>query len=200
MRRLAKFAHSVIPSDPVQLVFLMGVVCFTISPHMQWGLSDPNSLSFGSSYASNGNQNQNFWNLYTFFVPGSLLIVFAAASGYLSCFRPTKRPVANILWLVVLPVCLGLAFICGSYLYFSFSIHASVLENDTFAYMHLADIRNVFGRLGPGFRVCLLGLALVLVFISRMVFKIAALPLSLPHPIYDEVEGSPTWGRFQVLI
>ncbi len=198
--RLAKFLRSVIPADPVQLLFIFGVVCFTISPRSHWGPLDGHASVLSYVYGSNGDRNRTFFNMYTFIVLGNIFITFASIMGYFNLFRPGKRPLFRILWSMVLPVSCGLAITSCSYLYFGCGIRTSILEPYPFASVHFATIWKILLQLGPGFRIAVMGLGLILLFASRMLFKIAELPVSLPNPINLPFNDDRRWSKYQIVV
>jgi len=191
VRRLAEFLRSVIPEDPFQLFFLAGVVCLTVAHGLRW-------LPAGLPPAERSSGEFGLWLQYSavFFV---YFIIFSGIAGYFVCFWPGRHPVQRVISLVCVPALLGLGLMFARVLYLS-AASSSVLERASSVFGHrLRWAEATLWKLPEGFQFTLLGLFLIAIFISRMVFGIARLPVTLPHTRISE-ESSAAWRRLQIVI
>jgi len=100
MKRLGQFLRSVIPSDPWQLVFLVGVVLLFVSPRLPWRTSA--QILAAKAFPLGLNSNALLKNLQL--VVASLYpVTFAGLDAYLTCFYPGPKPVRRVIWYVFLP-------------------------------------------------------------------------------------------------
>jgi hypothetical protein len=127
-------------------------------------------------------------------------IIFAGAAGYFICFWPGAHPVRRILPLVFVPTLVSLG------LWFSVFIHvssrfSSVLESTGSAVTHQINAtQGMLWKLPQAFQFGLIGLFLIAVFASRLVFGIATLPLALPERQALQSEDSGSWRQLQRLL
>ena len=173
-RRLGKFLRSVIPTDPYQLVFLLGVACVFISSRLSWtprGRGDSNSV-FGVSAA---------YDCFTAMRPllssGLLLVLLAGLVGYLACFWPGRRPAFRVLVLVCLPALAGLTIFFGIATYCNFPYHSVLTGTDVRARWNW--LAGLFAQLPAGTWLCIAGSLLTGWFFVRMLHGKSRLPLSL---------------------
>jgi len=192
MKRAVEFLRSVLPADLTQLLFLTGVICLTIAARLRWlpigfnGLpADQHAqLLFGQARAT---ISFALW-----------LIVFSGVSGYFVCFRPGGHPLRRILGLVVLPAVAGLGLVFSQVLTVV-RLPVSVLEH-TSHFDVRASWRLWFqGGTPPGILFCVVGLLLITIYVSKMVFGLSRLPLSLPGTSCSEI-NSESWRHLQFLI
>jgi membrane protease YdiL (CAAX protease family) len=120
---------------------------------------------------------QQAWLLFS--VQARLPIFFAGIAGLFICFWPGKRPVRRILLFVCLPALTGLVALCGRYLYLARGLsfpYTSVLQqgphNQAWGF-------GTVWALGPAVHMSVLGIVLVLLFLSRLAMGIASLPLTV---------------------
>lgn len=175
----------------VLLLICMQMRCFPLGPK---GVS---ALELFEYYDSSAMAYQSW---LAFSIVARFPIVLAGAAGLFICFWPGGNPVRRILLFVCLPALGGIAALCGRFLYvggFSDFARVSVLQghahNDAWAF-------TTIWSLGPALHMSVLGIALVLIFLTRMVLGKADLPLALsPTAELAESEQS-AWKRIQILI
>jgi len=191
VKRLAEFIRSVIPADPFQLLFLAGVVCLIAAHGLRW---QPVGLpSAGQSAGDFGLWLQYGALIFVYF------IIFLGMAGYFVCFWAGKHPLRRVIRWVCAPALLGLGLMFFRILYLS-ATRTSILESTS------SVIGNRFRwveanlwKLPEGFQFTLLGLVLIGIFISRMAFGIATLPVAIPNAHVSQ-ENLEAWRRLQFLI
>ena len=192
MKRLAEFIRSVIPADPFQLLFLAGVVCLIAAHGLRW---QPVGLpSAGQSAGDFGLWLQYGALIFVYF------IIFSGMAGYFVCFWAGKHPLRRVIRWVCAPALLGLGLMFFRILYLS-ATRTSILESTS------SVIGNRFRwveanlwKLPEGFQFTLLGLVLIGIFISRMAFGIATLPVAIPNAHVSQENLEAAWRRLQFLI
>lgn len=192
MKRLAEFIRSVIPADPFQLLFLAGVVCLIAAHGLRW---QPVGLpSAGQSAGDFGLWLQYGALIFVYF------IIFLGMAGYFVCFWAGKHPLRRVIRWVCAPALLGLGLMFFRILYLS-ATRTSILESTS------SVIGNRFRwveanlwKLPEGFQFMLLGLVLIGIFISRMAFGIATLPVAIPNAHVSQENLEAAWRRLQFLI
>jgi membrane protease YdiL (CAAX protease family) len=124
--------------------------------------------------------------------------MFASLAGYFVCFWPGDHPTRRVLSAVCLPAIGGFSLMLSRFLYLS-RTYSSVLDTTGKAVPGTTWVESLW-KLPPGFHFCLMGLLLVLVFTSRLAFRIATLPLALPQSSVLKSEDDESWRRVQVLV
>jgi membrane protease YdiL (CAAX protease family) len=191
VKHLAAFLRSVIPADPSQLLFLIGIVCLVIAPRLRWW---PAGLRVSPEHlASRFDGQVQDIGIFLLFP-----IMFASVAGYFVCFWPGGRPTSRILCTVCLPATGGFGLMLARFLYLT-TPYSSVLET-TGKMAHATNWVASLWKLPAGFNVCLLGLLLILIFTSRLSLGIASLPLALPGSSILRSADDESWRRVQVLI
>src|SRR5207253_1148304 len=109
LKRLVKFLRSVLPADPTQLIFLAGVFCLFVAPHLRWW---PPGLGVAPGRLADSLVQQMLLGVF-FLLP----ISFAGVAGYFVCFWPSDHPFRRILLLVCLPAMAGLCLMYSRLLY-----------------------------------------------------------------------------------
>src|SRR5207247_2551200 len=126
-------------------------------------------------------------------------IIFAGMAGYFVWFWPGRHPVRRVIWLVCIPALLGLGLMLARVLYLG-AAPSSVLESASSVFGHrLRWAEATLWKLPEGFQFTLLGLVLIAIFTSRMIFGIASLPVTLQNAGILE-ESSTAWRRLQIVI
>jgi membrane protease YdiL (CAAX protease family) len=191
LKRAAEFLRSVIPADPAQLLFLVGIVCLVIAPHLRWW---PAGVPISPEHLTEwlGRQAQTI-GIFLLFP-----IMFASVAGYFVCFWPGNRPTRRVFCAVCLPAIGSFSLMLGRLLYLT-GPRSSVFETTAKA-AHAVNWVESLWKLPPGFHVCLIGVLLVLTFTSRLSFAITTLPLALPEGSVLRPENGESWRRTQVLI
>lgn len=191
MKRLGEFIRSVIPQDPFQLFFLGGIVCLIAAHGLRW---EPAGLPPAGRPAG----DLGLWLQYgaVFFI---YLIIVSGMAGYFVCFWPGRHPVRRVIWLVCVPALLGLGLMFARVLYLG-AAPSSVLEGASSVFdQRLRWAEATLWKLPGGFQFTFLGLVLIAIFTSRMIFGIARLPVTLQNSGIPE-ESSTAWRRFQIVI
>lgn len=189
--RLAKFLRSVVPANPWQLIFLIGVIFLFVSPSLPWWSEEllyasPQLLSHRAEFLG----KFIFW-LYP--------VSIAGLSGYYICFWPGKTPVRRILGFVGAPAIIGLGFLCYR-IVVVLTPYTSVLESGANWMRKFAHSPFIFWKYSPGFCFCVIGLLLILFFTFRLATGRSSLPLSLPSETILHVDDSDYWQRIKLLI
>jgi len=199
MKRLIKFLRSALPADWTQLAFLFGVVCLFIARYLRWWPADtiPTPLTGFLDPAELERQAGAWWG--RFWVVALHLILFGGSAGYFICFWPGSRPVQRILYWVCLPAIVGLDLICALFLYLVTG-SPSVLGAGSIIVHRFGWALSVLWKLGPGFRLTLIGLTLVAFFTSRLASGLAALPLTLPESSVSPSDDDVSWRRVEVVV
>lgn len=192
MKRAAEFLRSVIPADPFQLFFLVGITCLVIAHGAKWW---PVGVGVRAGEPTG-------WFEQLLLMIGPLfvyLVIFAGIAGYFVCFWPGSHPVRRIVGWVFLPTLVGVGLMMARLAYLTLP-SPSVLEGTgAVLAQRIHWVQEMSWELS-GFRFALLGLLLIAIFISRLAFGIATLPLALPgrHALESEDPGS--WRRVQILL
>jgi len=195
LKHLDVFLRSVIPVDPWQLIFLVGVVFLFILPRLSWlpdllvtspkdnfrpGPIDPGELRSVASICSS-------------------ISLVAALVGYFTCFWPGHRPLRRIIWAVILPA----AAIVGIAVrrYFGMTHQSSTLFESPHPFPQFynwlfADLR----KFPTAIYFALFGLVLVSIYASRLTAGIASLPISLRSGQISNDDCSHLWPRMRLLL
>jgi membrane protease YdiL (CAAX protease family) len=164
MARLTRFFRSVLPADPMQLIFLLGVVCLLVSAHARWNMGTGASL-------------EGPYGMPRAFIYLSVLTVLSASfAGYYFCLWKVKQPVVKIVLLVVFPTVVSLV---GAIYVFYRAAVPSILVRDARGSMMWRWIISNVGDVAAGPQLCFAGLLLCLLFLTRLVFGLTTLPLAL---------------------
>lgn len=180
-----------IPEDPFQLLFLAGIMCLIAARGGGWRLAGVNQ-SLMARDLREGVQAFELVLLY--------LLIFGAAAGYYICFWPGERPIRRIIFFVILPTLLSAGSLFGCYAYLA-GPPSSALETEPAALLEKLRWASIaFSDLPEGYVLALAGLLFIAIYISRLAFGIARLPLSLPGGDTSERQESGSWSRTLRLI
>jgi|ERR1700722_1352188 len=194
MKRLGQFLRSVIPSDPWQLVFLVGVVLLFVSPRLPWHTSAEILAAKGFPLGLDSEALlKNLQLVIAFLYP----VTFAGLVAYLTCFYPGPKPVRRVIWFVFLPALISLALIF-SILYRISRRPSSVFEPP--ALLPLQWLRSNIWGFPVGLYFCVFSLLLILAFVIRLQFGKSSLPLVLPLSSIPSDETPDSWNRTRFLI
>lgn len=179
------------PADPFQLLFLAGVVCLIAAHGLRW-----QPVGLPSARQSAG--DFGLWLQYgaVIFI---YLIIFSGVAGYFVCFWPGKDPLRRVIRWVCAPALLGLGLMFFRILYLN-ATRMSILESTSSVIGNrFRWIEANLWKLPEGFQFTLIGLVLIGIFISRMAFGVATLPIAIPnaHVSHENLEA---WRRLQFLI
>lgn len=194
MARLTRFLHSVIPADPTQLIFLCGVLCLVVSVHSSWlpkllidGLSD---ISWSKAEFSHVFEPLLIFAKYP--------IMIAALAGYFLCLWSVKRPVAAVVTGVIFPALLSLCLML--YAYYKFAVPpSSFLVPRATIFTALRWIVAHRWNLSTGFYLCLTGVILCLLFLSRLALGLTTLPLTVADQTTVNGQGV-AWPAMEIAI
>jgi len=192
VKRLAKFIRSVIPADPTQLLLLAGAVCLTFSPHLKfWPPSFVTQLDHRTQLLIEKTDP-----LRIFFI---WFVMFSGMAVYFVCFWPGSHPIRRILLSVFAPAIVGSGFIVAQILRLAQST-TSVLQSTHYVTQSTRPSEWTQWISLPGFFFCFAGLLLIAIYVSRLAFGIARLPLSLPASPLNETTDSAAWRQLLWLI
>jgi len=189
----------VTPANAAQLLFLGGIVCLIISQHSRWWTEQLINDLAAQLFKRGESNEQIRLNLVLFLSFARYPLIFASMAGYFVCFWPGERPIRRILGWVCFPAVFSLGTILGRLLYISIQ-PASVLESSgsLIRKIGLWPVRP--WTLGPGFHYCILGIALILIFVTLMAVGRTSLPVILPPPRASEFQDAVSWKRTKFLV
>lgn len=198
MKRLLRFIRSVLPADPTQLIFLAGIVCLIIAPHLRWWPVDTLNTTLGYFALTSllDNQTQDSWR--HFLVVARLPLVLGYAGGIIVCLWPGRYAVRRVVFYVLVPAVFGISLISWRFLSV-YSQSSILLGHGRQSASTFDSARLTLWRLGPGFQISVFGIGLILIFLSRVAFNIGSLPLSLPNNVEITSDDS-SWTRTRRLI
>jgi membrane protease YdiL (CAAX protease family) len=196
MKRLAQFLRSVIPADPWQLLFLVGVVLLFVSPRL---LRGPDAGILGARYHSLYSDPVAAAKNTGLLIPSLYLLTFASLLIYFTCFYPGRKPVRRILWLVLLPGLFSVLLIL--FLFYRVSVSpTSVLQSRTAASPVLVWLRSDIWDFFPlGLYFSVFSLLLIFIFLARLHLGKSSLPLVLPGTPFS-AEETESWDKIQMLV
>jgi len=199
VKRLLSILRSIIPRDPAQLLFLVGSLlllicmqlrCFPV--HVEHGA--------GSLISTQALDTDNFqpWIFYS--MVARIPIVFAGGAGVFVCFWPGKNQIRRILGFVCFPAISGIVLICWWFLDLVSQLEprfSSVLNKTSH---NSSWFLHTLWNLGPALHMSVLGMVLILVFLSRQSLGLASLPLSLPSVQTTVRDLDSAWNRIEIFI
>lgn len=192
MKRLAKFIRSVIPADPTQLLLLAGAVCLTVSPHLKFWPAD---------FIPTGGRRAELLIYQT--LPLRLLlgwfIMFSGMAAYFVCFWPGSHAIRRILLSVFAPGIAGSGLMLARIFWFARPA-TSVLQSTHYVTQNTKPTEWARWISLPGFFFCFAGILLIAIYVSRLAFGIARLPLSLPDSPSREATNRVAWCRLQWVV
>jgi membrane protease YdiL (CAAX protease family) len=199
MKRLAQFLRSVIPADPWQLVFLLGVVLLHIFPRLPWRpVHASTSVLQDPLIPLQTDQNAHLeWGQAISIAVWPMAI--ASLVGYLTCFWPGRRPARRLLWGAILPALLTFCFLVFK-LSQIVAYPPSVFPSVPNLARECAWLHSNFWNLPAGFYVSIVGLVLISVFTARLYLRLSSLPLSLPDDSVHPQDDSNSWPKVKTLI
>jgi membrane protease YdiL (CAAX protease family) len=194
MTRLLRFLRSVIPADPTQLIFLCGALCLVASVHSSWlpvqlvaGLLD---ISWSKAQYSHVIQ--------ALLTVASYPIIAAYLAAYFLCLWTVKRPAAWVVAGVVFPAVFSLSLAIYAYYEFAAPPRSFLIPRATVITALQWIVENRW-NFPAGVYVCSAGVALCLLFLSRLAFGLTTLPLSLGSRGPDHEEAIP-WPATKIAI
>ena len=200
MNRLASLLRSVLPADLTQLLFLGGLVCLTVAPHLRWTPATPD-------LAKLARQSEFDFRLLFAQVPPAWRVsislavwpmLLSALAGWWTALQPCPRPELRIVKWVLAPVAVSLVALCGVWLYLT-TVPGSVLEPHSWLRRNPKELVVSLWAIGSGFHYCLLGTLLVVVFAGRLVAKKTSLPVALGERSASFADAD-SWRRTQTLV
>ena len=157
------------------------------------------NVFLGGSYGDQIAEAYQSWLLFS--VTARFPIVLAGVAGLFICFWPGPRPVRRILLFVCVPAfCRNCSDMCALFADCS-RVRAfrsgSVLQKSP---LNELWIIKALWSIGPALHMSLLGIVLIVIFLSRLSFGIATLPLSLGNGKELESNEVSGWKRIKVFI
>lgn len=181
MKRFIGTLRSVVPQNPIQLIFIIGAVCLFIGALLPWG-------------RRLGMHIPPLLNPLLIQPLGLWIILFSGAAAFFLFFRPGVHAARSLLLAVCLPALLGLAVEFGFYLYGAMVLSASQNGSPS-----IAAVLTRIARIAVGFHYTLVGFFLVALFTLCARLGFASLPLALPRSEFPSRDVVP-WDRLCVLI
>jgi membrane protease YdiL (CAAX protease family) len=192
VERLAKFIRSVIPADPTQLLILAGAVCLTFSPHLKfWPPAFATQPDHRTQLLIEQTGPLRIFSVW--------FVMFSGMGAYFVCFWPGSHPIRRILLSVFAPAIVGSGFIVAQTLWLA-QRTTSVLQSTHYVTQSTKPSEWIRWISLPGFFFCFAGLLLIAIYVSRLAFGIARLPLSLPDNPSNQVADSAAWRQLKWLI
>jgi hypothetical protein len=105
MKHAAQFLRSVIPADPMQLVFLVGAIFLLITTRLSWNTS----ALVQSSNPIYQRWPRDYLEFYTFTLTCNLGVLTAGLVAFYACFWPGRTAFRRIILGVLLPA--SIAFV-----------------------------------------------------------------------------------------
>ncbi len=204
MRRAVLLLRSVIPTDPAQLLFLCGSIFLFIAHQLRWWPAQVSPMVRHVGPVSLNRFDDAIGRSLHSWIPltwwcGVLLFVSGTAGLFISLW-PGSRPVRRILVFVCWPGFWAISMICGRFLYLARDPSFPLLDASRVGAHAVPWAGAILWQLGPGFHFSILGLLLVSIFLSRMVFGIASLPISLSESPVPSSDGQDRWTRIWLFI
>lgn len=138
-------------------------------------------------------------NLVLFLSFARYPLIFASMTGYFACFWPGDRPIRRILGWVCFPAILSLGTIWGQLLYVSIQPE-SVLESSGSLIRKISLWALKPWTFGPGFHYCILGIAVIFIYVCLIAVGRTSLPVILRPPRSFELQDDVSWKRTKVLV
>ena len=199
MKRLFFLLRSAIPRDPTQLLFLAGSLLLFICPQLRCFpvYVDHGAGSFISTQPLDAS-NVRHWIVFS--TIARLPIFFAGGAGLFICYWPGINQVRRILGFVCIPAISGIVLICWRFL--ALALQSEPSFNSVF-YKNSHNTSwyfNTVWNLGPAVHMSVLGMALILIFLSRQILGITSLPLSLQGTQTTSPELDGAWKKIEIFI
>jgi len=185
VRRFVQSVRTALPSEPIQLAVLVGVLCLLIAPNLRW-----------APYGFRASDNPNS-GLRELVAAGLFLIFLSATLCYFACFRPGSHPGRRLLWWVCFPAGLGLILTCGFYLLAGATSNFEQFSSNGPSQQVCSPI-SLPSEFSPGFHFALIGFTLIAGFTVRVGLGCASLPLALPKTSVSPSVREPSWDRIEI--
>jgi membrane protease YdiL (CAAX protease family) len=180
-------------------LFIAGLVCLTIAPHLGWLPSTDVASSILDVVRGQGLSDEIRREWGSFLSVAIFTFIFAASAGYFTCCWPGKRPARRVLLLVVMPAFVGFCAICVKYISL-LTTPQSVLQRGPALGYGPARILTKLWMLGTGIRFSFAGLVLVIVFALLLLRGKASLPLAVLQRQAETAEDTDAWKGCKRLI
>jgi len=195
MKRAAQFLRSVIPADPMQLVFLVGAIFLLITTRLSWNTS----ALVQSSNPIYQRWPRDYLEFYTFTITCNLGILAAGLVAFYACFWPGRTPFRRIILGVLLPASIALVLMVWKLFEISEGTSSIFDKRSMLAYM-LRWITLHFWKFPAGLYILLIALILISVCAFRLAAGASSLPLTLPADLASNHGDHDQWRRTQLLI
>jgi len=191
----ARFVRTVLPEDPWQVVFLCGLVCLTVSPHLVWLSADRLS-----ELALPLSRREEIFNKYWIFSIGvTYAMIFVVTAGYFACLWPGKNAARRVFLWTVLPTFSVLTVVLAAYCKFAAG-PKSLLDNRLTRIPSQAWLAGQIKALGPAFHYGVAGFLLVAIFAIRLALRQAQLPISVVRNREISGQDSEAWKKAKRVI
>jgi membrane protease YdiL (CAAX protease family) len=196
MKRLAQFLRSVIPADPWQLLFLIGVVFLFILPVLPWR---PDSIMVSTSQLWPNPSMFDISELVMYQSLFSTTLFFTSLVAFFTCFWPGRTPVRRILWGVLVPTALIFVLIVKKYFLVT-EPPVSLFRPHNTSWQIFAWLRVNIWEFPTGSYFAVFVLFAIAAFALRLAYGRATLPLSLVARPAAHEEEPDVWARVLQLV
>jgi membrane protease YdiL (CAAX protease family) len=200
MRRAVVFLRSVLPADPAQLLFLCGSIFLFIALQLRWWPEQVSSSVLVSLNREVGPAGLSLQSWISFVWWPGLVLFVSGAAGLFICLWPGSHPVPRALLFVFLPSFLALSVICSRFLYLARDPAFPLLDVPRAAAHNLSWAGTTLWQLGPGLHFSIVGLLLTSIFLLRMGFGLASLPIALTEPVISFSDKKDEWNRILLFV
>src|SRR5882762_3618051 len=194
MKQIAAFLRSILPADPFQLLFLAGLTCLTIAPHLRWW-----PMAQSDQWSAKLNGSPIWMEYYVVLVAATYGFILASSAGYFLCLWPGKRSIIKVWVTVFFPSAVSAVLIAVKFL----SIRAegySVLSQVHGMNSGYSWALRELWLLGSGMHFAILGICLTAIFALRMLSGHSHLPLCLASSAAIGDTPQPGWDGSKRLI
>ncbi|HMI52404.1 MAG TPA: hypothetical protein VK525_12890 [Candidatus Saccharimonadales bacterium] len=191
MHRAARFVRTILPEDPWQLFFLCGLVCLTVSSHLEW-LSADRITELADPWAHLSSREEILGKYRIFSIGVSCAMIFVVAAGYFACLWPGKNAARRVFLWTVLPTFAILTFVLTAYFKFV-SGPKSFLDNHPAEFHGQVWLASQINALGPAFHFGVAGFLFVAIFALRLALREVQLPISVVRNGEIPGQDSEAW-------
>ncbi len=194
LKRLLVFIRSVVPADPWQLVYLIGLVFVLVLgalPMVSYDLvpSPGRYLSGGGSFDASA--------LVPYAVACAWISLAASCVGFFTCFWPGRKPALRIVTAVVLPTVAVLALLIWKLYQLTEPAWTIFEPHNIGSFFSWLRVNAWHFPAGP--YVGLFGVAFISIFAIRLAMRRSSLPISVCPTGLATLEEKDYWRRIQLL-
>ena len=204
LKSVAAFVRSILPTDPLQVFFLLGCVFLYISPHLRFSPQDwSQSIShYGPIIFGEPNSAEGYalivWTRMVWCC--AVLLFISGTAGLFLCIRPGRRPLRNVILFVWVPAMWAVLMICVRFCVLVHNRTLQMLPDPPSTAHFVPWIAAALSRLGPGLHFSLLGIVCVSYFMIRMLTGRSSLPVSLTVSSASGPEQEDDWRRISIFV